>query len=113
IHRFYSAPADSSGPVELVSVSMSGADASSIEGGSRSFDITVGISGNFQVNKPCTAPPSGGRYTCFTYDAANNVGPDRAVLRRLKQTRGPNTYTIDCGGGNIRNMIQNGCTNRY
>ena len=35
------------------------------------------------------------------------------MLLRLKQTRGPNTYTIDCGGGNIRAMIVNGCANAY
>jgi hypothetical protein len=116
LHRFFSAPTnDASGPIQQLSVTENGADAASLEGGTRSLNVTIGISGNFKVNKACPSPPgpSGANYTCFTYDPIQNVGPDRAVLLRLKQTRGPNTYTIDCGGGNIRTMIVNGCANRY
>jgi hypothetical protein len=116
LHRFFSAPTnDASGPIQQLSVTENGADAASLEGGTRSLNVTIGISGNFKVNKACPSPPgpSGASYTCFTYDPIQNVGPDRAVLLRLKQDRGPNTYTIDCGGGNIRTMIVNGCANRY
>lgn len=116
LHRFYGAPTnDGSGPIQQLSVTEGGADAASLEGGTRSLNVTIGISGNFKVNKACPSPPglSGSGYTCFTYDATANVGPDRAVLLRLKQDRGPNTYTIDCGGGNIRTMIENGCANAY
>jgi hypothetical protein len=118
LHRFFSAPTnDASGPIQQLSVTDSGADAASLEGGTHSLNVTIGISGNFKVNKACPSPPgpSGAAYTCFTYDPIQNVGPDRAVLLRLKQDRGPNTYTIDCSGGrdNIRTMIVNGCRNRY
>jgi hypothetical protein len=120
LHRFFSAPTnDPSGPIQQLSVTESGADAASLEGGTRALNITIGISGNFKVNKPCPSPPgmSGKDYTCFTYDPVANAGPDRAVLLRLKQTRGPNTYTVDCGGGtppnNLRDQIVNGCQNAY
>jgi hypothetical protein len=120
LHRFFSAPTiDPSGPIQQLSVTENGADAASLEGGTRSLNLTIGISGNFKVNKACPSPPgpSGMSYTCFAYDPVLNVGPDRAVLLRLKQTHGPNTYTIDCGGGtppnNLRDQIVNGCQNSY
>jgi hypothetical protein len=116
LHRFFSAPTDDpSGPIQQLSVTENGADAASVEGGTHSLNVTIGISGNFKVNKACPSPPgpSGASYTCFTYDPVLNVGPDRAVLLRVKQAHGGNTYTIDCGGQNIRDMIVNGCTNKY
>jgi hypothetical protein len=114
LHRFFSAPTtDASGPIQQLSVTQNGADAASLEGGTATLNVTIGISGNFKVNKACPSPPSGAAYTCFTYDPIRNVGPDRAVLLRLKQTRGSQTYTIDCGGGNLRAQIINGCTDAY
>ena len=108
--RFYSGKDDFalSGPIRSFQIT-GGTDpkgpASLVSPGPYTLNLTVGIAGSYGVHTPCAPPPSGGSYTCF--------GSDRAVLLRLKQDRGPNTFTVDCGGANIRAMIENGCTNSY
>ncbi len=108
--RFYSGTDNfaASGPIRSVQIT-GGTDvngpASLVPGSSGALNISIGVAGSYGVHTPCSPPPSGGSYTCFA--------SDRAVLLRLKQDRGPNTYTVDCGGKNIRDMIENGCSNRY
>jgi hypothetical protein len=107
--RFYSGIDDRSGSGPIRSIQITGGGdpngPASVVPGPYAFSVTLGLAGSYGVHTPCAPPPSGGSYTCFA--------TDRAVLLRLKQTNGPNTFTVDCGGGNIRDQIVNGCANRY
>jgi hypothetical protein len=110
--RFYSGTDDfaASGPIRSLQIT-GGSDpngpASLVAPGPHTLTVTVGVAGSYGVHTPCAPPPSGGAYTCFS--------SDRAVLLRLKQDRGPNTFTVDCSGGtmNIRTMIEQGCTKAF
>jgi hypothetical protein len=115
--RFYSGEDDfaASGPIRSVQITGGpdplGPQSLVSAAAPYSLNISVGVAGSYGIHTPCAPPPSGGAYTCFS----SPTGGDRAVLLRLKQDRGPNTFTVDCSGGtmNIRSMIEQGCTKAF
>ena len=97
------------GPIFAASVLDSGngsADYSFQASHNATLAVTVGLTGAVHLPARCPAGGSGASYTCAT---------DPPILLRFVSGSGnaSQTYAIDCGGGNLRTMIENGCVDQY
>ena len=111
--RFYSGIDDMSGSGPIRSMQITGSSdpngPAALVAGTYTLTVRLGLAGNYQVNTPCTPPPSGKSYSCAS---------DPTVLLRLKTANGSTTYSVDCGtvgggGGDLYSQITKGCANAF
>ena len=94
VQRVFGATDDRSGPVKAIALSESGGAAGSpyaLTPGTHNLTVQVGLKPSLSIAR---------------------VGDPPALLR-LASTSGSHTYALDCGGGNFRDQIVNGCATTY
>lgn len=77
-----------------------------VQNQSATVAVSVGLAGGVHLPVTCPSGGTGAAYRCST---------DPPILLRFTTGSGNDsqTYAIDCGGGNLRTMIQNGCVDQY
>jgi hypothetical protein len=79
-----------------------------VQNQSATLAVTVGLAGGVHLPVTCSSGTAGtgAGYSCAT---------DPPTLLRFTTGSGNDsqTYAIDCGGGNLRDMITNGCVDEY